>query len=440
MEKILLQRYEVLSKLGAGGAGKVYLALDKHLGRLAAVKESVENLSLTEMELLKDMEHPGLPVVYDYFEEEGSTFLVMEYVEGMTLRQYLNQHKRVGERQAVKWAVDLCRILQYLHDRHPAVIYRDLKPENIIIRQNGELKLIDLGGAVRYACGREREELCAGTVGYCPSEQWKGGRADVSWDIYSLGVVLHEMLTGHHPGKPPYNNFSLSEYDRSLTGTLEKIIEYCIRKRKGLKYQSMGQVEEALLKYRKRSLPARLWPSLGKLLMTVCICKMAVYLYLPLLRGIPEDEFPFPFLCKPLVFFVLTLFLHFIFFGMKLKKKCLYRQEKNIWLTQKQFSGLISIFLSIGIALFISAPFRPTATVFAEKKAEQLWVEMRDAYGRKLLLKNDAVYITSDCVRFELPARQLPKEEISLQMVAVGEQGEVYSSRIFRIKAEEDLN
>ena len=334
----------------------------------------------------------------------------------------------------------MCRILQYLHDRHPAVIYRDLKPENIIIRQNGELKLIDLGGAVRYACGREREELCAGTVGYCPLEQWKGGRADVSWDIYSLGVVLHEMLTGHHPGKPPYNNFSLSEYDRSLTRTLEKIIEYCIRKRKVLKYQSMNQVEEALLKYRKRSLSARLWQGLGKLLMTVCVCKMAVCLYLPLLRGIPENEFPFPFLCKPLAFFVLTLFLYFIFFGMKLKKRCLYRQEKNIWLTQKQFSGLISIFLSIGIALFISAPFRLTATAFAEKKAEKLWVEMRDAYGRKLLLKNDAVYITSDCVRFELPARRLPNEEISLQMVAVGEQGEVYNSRIFRIKAEEDLN
>lgn len=470
MGKILLQRYEVLRVLGAGGAGKVYLALDMHLDRLVAVKESRENLSLTEMELLKDLEHPGLPAVYDYFEEEGNAFLIMEYVEGMSLRQYLNQHKRVSEGQAVKWALDLCRILKYLHDRHPAVIYRDLKPENIIIRQNGGLKLIDLGGAVRYACGGESLEICAGTAGYCPLEQWKGMRADVSWDIYSLGVVFHEMLTGHHPAKPPYGRFLLSEYDRSLTKTLEKVILCCTQKGKAAKYQSVGQVEEALLKYRKRSLPAKLWQSFGKLFMTVSIYKMTASLCIPLLKGIPEERFPFPWLYKPLFFLILTLLLYLLFFRLKFKKSCLCRQEKNIWLTQKQFSGLFSVFLSIEITVFlgrilypeaayhemaapnravllyetgtdgISAPFTSMPVALAGEKAEQLWVEMRDDSGRKLLLKDDAVYITSDCVRFELPTKRLPEDEISLQMVAVGEQGEVYNSRIFHIKAEEDLN
>ena len=142
MSRVLFHKYEVLRTIGSGRTGTVYLVRDLNLNRLAAVKESTEEFLLAETELLKEVEHPGLPGIYDCFKEEGRTFLVMEYVEGMTLRKYLEKHGRVPERQAVKWAVDLCRILGYLHDRHPAVIYRDLKPENIMIRQDGRLKLM----------------------------------------------------------------------------------------------------------------------------------------------------------------------------------------------------------------------------------------------------------------------------------------------------------
>lgn len=441
MGRILFHKYELIRLLGIGGAGRVHLALDKHLGRLVAVKESHENVPLEEMELLRELEHPGLPRIYDYFEEQGSNWLVMEYIEGMSLRQYLDKHKRVKEKQAVKWTLELCQILKYLHGRHPAVIYRDLKPENIMIKQNGELKLIDLGGAIRYACGRENRGMCVGTVGYCPRQQWKGTRGDVSWDIYALGAVLHEMLTGDSPAKPPYERRSLSEYDKSLTGTLDKIIRCCTCKKGAYRYHSIEQVEEALLGYHKRSLTSTLWKMTKKLIIIACISVTAACFTLPLLEGIPEDHFPFPYLNKSLFFLSVTLFFYLIFFKVKPNKKFLIRQEKNIWLTKKQFSGLISLFLflyagALSIGVFNMAP----ANAHAEDQAEQLWVEMRDEYGRKLLLKNDAVYITKDCVRLELPVQRMPEEELSLQMIAVSENGNVYASRLFHIKAQEDLN
>ncbi len=441
MERTLLHKYEMVRLLGSGGAGKVYLALDRHLNRLVAVKESHENVSLAEKELLKELEHPGLPRIYDYFEEQGSTWLVMEYIEGMSLRQYLDKHKRVKEGQAVKWTMDLCQILKYLHDRHPAIIYRDLKPENIMIKQDGELKLIDFGGAIRYACGREKADLCAGTVGYCPKEQWKDTRGDVSWDIYALGAVLHEMLTGDSPSKPPYERRPLSEYDKSLAGALNQIIRYCTCEN-GIKgYQSVEQVEEALLGYQKKNFPSKLFQMIKRLIVTAFAIKAAACFILPLLRGIPENQFPFPYLNKSIFFLLVTLFFHFIFFRLNHSRSFLCRQEKNIWLTGKQFSGLLSLVGMLclgaaGIGLFcIVSP-----AAYAGGELEQLWVEMRDEYGRKLLLKNDSIYITNDCVRFELPADRLPDEEISLQMVAVGEAGKVYSSRIFRIRGKEDLN
>lgn len=441
MGRILFHKYELIRQIGAGGSGKVHLAYDRHLERLVAVKESRQDMSLAEMELLRELEHPGLPGIYDYFEEQGSAWLVMEYIEGMTLRQYLDRHKRVNERQAVKWTVDLCRILKYLHGRHPAVIYRDLKPENIMVRQNGELKLIDLGGAIRYACGREKEEMCAGTIGYCPREQWKETRGDVTWDIYALGAVLHEMLSGDSPTKPPYEGRPLSEYDKSLTGVLNKIIQHCTGERGTDRYQSVEQMEEALLSYRKRDLPRKILGMVKGLVIAAFASETAVSFILPLLRGIPEEQFPFPYLNKPLVYLLVTLFLYLIFFKFKYKRNFLQRQEKNIWLTQKQFSGLLTFFLLFGAGVLSIGIFSMTApVVHAGDEAQQLWVEMRDEEGRKLLLKNDAVYITYDCVRFELPADRLPGEELSLQMVAVSENGSVYSSRIFHIRAQEDLN
>lgn len=441
MGRVLIQKYELIRLLGRGGAGNVFLALDVHLDRLVAVKEICGGASSEEVKLLKELEHTGLPVIFDYFTEQGKAFLVMEYIEGMTLRQFLLKHKRVKEAQAVKWMLELCHIFQYLHDRHPAVIYRDLKPENIMIKQDGTLKLIDLGGAVRFACGRETPDLCVGTAGYCPKEQWKNPRGDTSWDIYAMGMVFYEMLTGEHPAKPPYTRLALAAHDKSIAGTLEKIIRSCTSEKKTEGYQSVVQLEKALLGYRKMSLPLQFWQAVKKMILLVGIFAASAYLILPLLFGISENQIPFPYLKKPFFFLLFTFIFHRIFCHPSPKNNHLRRQEKNIWLTRKNFSGLISLLIFCCLGTWMSVILGMTfPAVYAGEDTGRLWVEMRDDYGRKMLLKDNAVYVTDNCVRFELPAQRLPDEKISLQMIAVGEGGDIYSSRIFHIRAQEDLN
>lgn len=440
MGRILFHKYELIRQLGAGGTGNVFLAMDRHLERLVAVKESREKISLEEMKFLRELEHTGMPVVYDYFREQGSTWLVMEYIEGMTLRQYLSRHKKVNEKQAVKWMLELCNIFQYLHERHPAVIYRDLKPENIMIRQDGRLKLIDLGSAMKFACGSESMDECAGTEGYCPKEQWKQGRGDVTWDIYAMGVVFYEMLTGSNPAKPPYERRPLSEFDKNLAGKLEKIIENCTGEKELCRYQSVQQLERALIEYQKMTWPSKVWQLVKQVILYAGILAVFVSLSEPLPGGVPEDQIPFPYLERPLIFLIITCIFYRLFLKRN-QKNFLRKQEKNIWLTQKKFSGLMTVLLFLCSGALTALLFSVTApAVHAGNDPEQLWVEMRDEEGRKMLLKYDAVYTADRCVCFELPAGRLPDGKISLQMVAVGEKGEVYSSRIFHIRAKEDLN
>ena len=165
----------------------------------------------------------------------------------------------------------------------------------------------------------------------------------------------------------------------------------------------------------------------------------------PLHKGVAESEIPFPFLNGPLVLAGLAVLLKKIWFGRRKKQNHLRKQEKNVWLTEKKFSGLyviIIFFLGSGLggALWemTSARWAPCCPwrgnkAYASESEEKLWVEMRDDKGRKMLLKEGAVYVPEECIRFEIPADRLPQEEIRLQMVAEGEEGGVYVSRIFLI-------
>lgn len=436
MGEILFYKYELVQPIGSGGMSKVYLARDMHLNRFVAVKESKEKIPSEEIELLKELEHQGLPRIYDYFKQEEKIYVVMEYIDGVSLRQYLNKYGVVKEEQAVRWTIELCRILGYLHGRHPAIIYRDLKPENIMIRRDGTLKLIDLGGALQYSCGSKREMLCVGTFGYCPPEQWKETGGDVTWDVYGVGKVLGEMLTGANPSRPPYERLPLGVYNKWYRNALEKIIQTCTKEKAGERYQSMEQLEDALLYYHKTGIWTRIKRGIKRLAVLLTGVYGVICLLLPLSEGVPVNHIPFPYLTRPLIFLLLSWGLHLIFYRMR-EKGTLYRQEKNIWLTEKKFSGLFGFWLFLlGGALMAAFFAMPLQQVHAESEGERLWVEMRDEQGRKMLLKDGCVYAASDCVRFELPADRLPGQELAVQVVAKGEDGSKYCSRIFLIRAE----
>jgi hypothetical protein len=215
-DQVITGRYQLGRLLGSGGFGAVYLAEDLRLQRPVAIKicstrrlpreEAAEAARLFEQEALTlaHLRHPGLTAVWDYFSEGDDYYLVMEYVPGETLRELL---ARSGGCLPVPLAIDyasqLCSVLRYLHTRPNPIVFRDLKPGNIMVTPGGDLKLIDFGIARLFSPDKISDTAQFGTPGYAPPEQY-GSQTEPRSDIYSLGAVTHQMLTGHNPARSPF--------------------------------------------------------------------------------------------------------------------------------------------------------------------------------------------------------------------------------------------
>ncbi|MCS7282627.1 MAG: protein kinase [Anaerolineae bacterium] len=212
---LLQSRYRIIRQIGGGGMGTVYLAEDLRLAeRRCAVKEMSPALLSPqdqawavqafqrEAHLLAALSHPNLAAVTDFFQEGGNWYLVMEFVEGETLARRLQRSPghRLPLQEALAIVRQLCDVLEYLHSQKPPVIFRDLKPSNIMLTPEGRVKLIDFGIARFFKPGQRQDTVNLGTPGYAAPEQYGGlGQSDPRTDIYSLGVLLHQMVTGYDP-------------------------------------------------------------------------------------------------------------------------------------------------------------------------------------------------------------------------------------------------
>ncbi len=214
---LLKQRYRILARLGNGGFGAVYKAEDSLFGnRLVAVKElNRGGLSPTETSgaaeafkrealLLAKLKHPSLPGIYDHFTEAGRWYLVMDYIEGETLEARLERVGRLRVEDVLQVGMQLCEVLNYLHNCQPPVIFRDLKPANIILSPQGRIYLIDFGLARLFEPGQSKNSSPFGSPGYAAPEQYDSPQTTVRADIYSLGATLHQLLTGVHPSARPF--------------------------------------------------------------------------------------------------------------------------------------------------------------------------------------------------------------------------------------------
>ena len=196
---VWFDRYEIKGILGEGGTGKVYLAKDLRLGRPVAVKvlKQVTEQFREEVALLQRQNFLMLPTVFDAWIEENKTgVIIMEYVEGQNLKEYLSLHRQISERQIYQWGLQLGECLKQLHSGNPKILYRDLKPENIMVQPDQTLRLVDVGAAVRLGTKDADIGKRVGTFGYAAPEQWAGKAADERADIYGLGAVLCAMMEG----------------------------------------------------------------------------------------------------------------------------------------------------------------------------------------------------------------------------------------------------
>jgi len=201
---ILHNRYRIDGKLGKGGMGEVYLALDQTLQIRVALKENLnpnpesERQFQREASLLASLRHPNLPRVTDHFVLEGRQYLVMDYIEGVDLQTRMsNQPATVNE--VMRWADSLCDALTYLHSRQPPVIHRDIKPANIKLQPDGNVVLVDFGIAKIFDHAQTSTGARGLTPGFSPPEQYGGQRTDARSDQYALAATIFTLLTRRPP-------------------------------------------------------------------------------------------------------------------------------------------------------------------------------------------------------------------------------------------------
>jgi serine/threonine protein kinase, bacterial len=258
----LQNRYHIVGHIGGGGMAEVYLAEDMRLaGRRCAIKEmspaalpaADRNWAITtfrqEAQILASLRHRGLAPVADCFAESGNWYLVMEFVEGMTLEDRLQQSpgKRLAVQDALSIVYQLCEVLNYLHHQSPPIIFRDLKPGNIMLTPQGEVKLIDFGIARFFKPGKAQDTVNLGTPGYAaPEQHGRGGQTDARSDIYSLGVLLHQLLTGHDPTTTIFSLPPAHALNPNIPPAGEAVIVRATQMDPALRFQSVQEFRQAL--------------------------------------------------------------------------------------------------------------------------------------------------------------------------------------------------
>lgn len=252
-------RYEILEKIGTGGMSDVYKAKDHKLNRFVAVKvlkqEFSENANFVskfriEAQAAAGLMHPNIVNVYDVGEEGGIYYIVMELVEGITLKKYIEKKARLSVKEAISIAIQVSMGIEAAHNNH--IIHRDIKPQNIIISKEGKVKVTDFGIA-KAATSNTITSNVMGSVHYTSPEQARGGYSDEKSDIYSLGITMFEMLTG----RVPFNGEttvaiaikhiqeelpSPRDYVSEIPISVEQIVWKCCQKSPDRRYQSMAEL------------------------------------------------------------------------------------------------------------------------------------------------------------------------------------------------------
>ena len=250
---ILSNRYEIIELIGIGGMSEVYKAKCHVLNRYVAIKllkpEFSSDVNFVtkfriEAQSAAGLSHPNIVNVYDVGEDNGIYYIVMELVEGITLKEYIQKKGRLLPEQAIDFSIQIAQGLEVAHQNH--TIHRDIKPQNIIVSKNGGIKVTDFGIA-RAASSNTMTANAMGSVHYISPEQARGGFSDERSDIYSLGITMYEMVTGHVPFEGE-NNVAVAlmhiqgemvsprEYYPDIPTSLEKIILKCTQKKAERRY------------------------------------------------------------------------------------------------------------------------------------------------------------------------------------------------------------
>jgi eukaryotic-like serine/threonine-protein kinase len=268
---LLKERYRIMAQIGKGGMGIVYKAEDTLFDdHLVAVKElSQSGLNVQEMveatnafkreaHLLAGLNHPNLPKIHDYFADAGRWYLVMDYIEGETLETYLTKANSgyLPVQEALDIGIQLCTVLDYLHTHQPPIIFRDLKPGNVIRTPDGRLYLIDFGIARHFNPGQAKDTMALGSLGYAAPEQYGKAQTTPRSDIFSLGAVLYQLLSGADPALAFVTYAPIDLHGQPIPAVLETLLMQMLEKDASKRPASMAAVKQELQRIAAR-VPAK---------------------------------------------------------------------------------------------------------------------------------------------------------------------------------------
>lgn len=252
--ELIENRYRVLYQIGKGGYSNVYLVLNEKANKQWAIKEvqkstdeqgqAVRQNLIAETEILKHLKHPHLPSIVDILNRKDDYLIVMDYIEGRTLREILREKKHpIPQNLVVDWSLQVCDVFQYLHSQDPPIIYRDTKPSNLMLKPDGNIVLIDFGTARIYQETKSEDTTCLGTRAYAAPEQFGNGRqTDARTDIYNLGATMYQLLTMHTPSGSACDPELMKKWNPDLSSGLIHIIQKCMAPEPENRYQNDAEL------------------------------------------------------------------------------------------------------------------------------------------------------------------------------------------------------
>src|SRR5215213_7931863 len=267
-EPTQIGRYEVVSRLGQGGMGSLYLAKDPKIGRLVAIKlvrqefdsPDARQRFAREAQSAGTLRHPSIVTIFDVDEHDGLPFIAMEYIDGETLGEIVKRKALLPIAKRIQWVEDLCSGLSYAHRQ--GVIHRDIKPANLMIDTEGALKILDFGLARRDASKFTQSHVIIGTPNYMSPEQIRGQHLDIRSDIFAVGALFYEVLTYKEafPGAVHQTMHKilheepepLSELMPDLDPQVERILARAIVKDRDGRYPDLSMMKNELAEARQR--------------------------------------------------------------------------------------------------------------------------------------------------------------------------------------------
>ena len=443
---IIEERYRMDYQAGSGGFGTLYKGYDMHLEREVAIK-IVSSVDDREAMVLRELDHKGLPRIYDICRGVDKTYLIMEWVPGTDLEKYIETNGSMEERMVIEIAKELLEILRYLHGLNRQVIYQDLKPANIMIMPNGHIKLVDFGTAFLDSHGDERI-VVAGTVGYGAPEQRgiHGARyADERSDIYSWGACVYSLISGRSLNKPPYTMDKPRRVCPQISHGLEKIILKATHRDPERRYRNVSEIVNALNHihyvdgaYRFAFATAMVAFVLPFVLSWIWGIHSGVFSGIEKVFGLAiSNGRTGPYsgmfgldrselfktlisgsswvtyggfndsLCK--ITGIIMISLAWMFWGLKsISRGKTVKVRKSVYLSEKKSPGLWLCVLLIGIIFGYGLNATTDgAMAYAAEKETTLPVNIIEENGMRTIVRTDAVYYPSGNIMLEIPEQAL---------------------------------